>query len=67
MEIAGFLGTVLKAGDQGFDSARQIWNGGSSVGRPLLPAVLARLMFWPLCASLASGSCRSQSEAELMP
>ena len=27
VEIAGFSGTVLAAGDDGFDTARQIWNG----------------------------------------
>ena len=38
MEIAGFLGAVLEAGDEGFDTARQIWNG--DIQRQ--PAVIAR-------------------------
>lgn len=38
MEIAGFLGEVLEAGDEGFESARQIWNG--DIQRR--PAVIAR-------------------------
>jgi FAD/FMN-containing dehydrogenase len=38
MEIAGFLGAVLQAGDEGFETARQIWNG--DIQRQ--PAVIAR-------------------------
>ena len=38
MEIAGFLGDVLEAGDDGFEAARQIWNG--DIQRQ--PAVIAR-------------------------
>ena len=38
MEIAGFLGAVLTPGDEGFETARQIWNG--DVKRQ--PAVIAR-------------------------
>ena len=38
MEIAGFLGAVLTPGDEGFETARQIWNG--DVQRQ--PAVIAR-------------------------
>jgi FAD/FMN-containing dehydrogenase len=38
MEIAGFLGEVLEAGDEGFENARQIWNGEIQ----LQPAVIAR-------------------------
>ena len=38
MEIAGFLGAVFEAGDEGFETARQIWNGGIQ----RRPAVIAR-------------------------
>jgi FAD/FMN-containing dehydrogenase len=38
MEIARFLGEVLEAGDEGFENARQIWNGEIQ----LQPAVIAR-------------------------
>jgi FAD/FMN-containing dehydrogenase len=38
MEIAGFLGAALKPGDEGFETARQIWNG--DIQRH--PAVIAR-------------------------
>jgi FAD/FMN-containing dehydrogenase len=38
MEIAGFLGEVLEAGDESFESARQIWNGEIQ----LQPAAIAR-------------------------
>ncbi len=38
MEIAGFLGAVLTPGDEGFETARQIWNG--DIQRQ--PAVIAR-------------------------
>jgi FAD/FMN-containing dehydrogenase len=38
MEIAGFGGLVLEAGDEGFDTARQIWNG--EIQRR--PAIIAR-------------------------
>jgi FAD/FMN-containing dehydrogenase len=38
MEIAGFLGAVLEPGDEGFETARQIWNG--EIQRQ--PAVIAR-------------------------
>jgi FAD/FMN-containing dehydrogenase len=38
MEIASFSGTVLEAGDDGFETARQIWNG--DIQRQ--PAVIAR-------------------------
>jgi FAD/FMN-containing dehydrogenase len=38
MEIASFSGTVLQAGDDGFETARQIWNG--DIQRQ--PAVIAR-------------------------
>ena len=27
VEIAGFSGTALEAGDEGFETVRQIWNG----------------------------------------
>src|SRR5215212_11045276 len=38
MEIAGFLGSVLQGGDEGFRAARQIWNG--NIQRE--PAAIAR-------------------------
>jgi FAD/FMN-containing dehydrogenase len=38
MNIASFSGTVLQAGDEGFETARQIWNG--DIQRQ--PAVIAR-------------------------
>jgi len=38
MEIPGFLGAVLEPGDDGFETARQIWNG--DIQRR--PAVIAR-------------------------
>jgi FAD/FMN-containing dehydrogenase len=38
MEIAGFLGAVLDADDDGFEAARKIWNG--DIQRR--PAVIAR-------------------------
>lgn len=38
MEMSGFLGAVLDAGDEGFEVARQIWNG--DIQRR--PAVIAR-------------------------
>jgi FAD/FMN-containing dehydrogenase len=38
MEIGTFVGEVLEAGDEGFDAARQIWNG--DIQRK--PAVIAR-------------------------
>ena len=38
MEIAGFLGDVLEPTDEGFDAARQIWNG--EIKRR--PAIIAR-------------------------
>jgi FAD/FMN-containing dehydrogenase len=38
MEIAGFSGDVLEAGDEGYEPARQIWNG--DIQRR--PAVIAR-------------------------
>jgi FAD/FMN-containing dehydrogenase len=38
MEIARFVGSVLEACDEGFDTARQIWNG--EIQRK--PAAIAR-------------------------
>jgi FAD/FMN-containing dehydrogenase len=38
MEIAGFMGAVLEPGDEGFETARQIWNG--DIRRE--PAMIAR-------------------------
>jgi FAD/FMN-containing dehydrogenase len=38
MEIDGFLGAVLEPGDNGYEGAREIWNG--DIQRR--PAVIAR-------------------------
>ena len=40
MKIDGFLGAVLEPGDDGYEAARHIWNGGIK----RRPAVIARCM-----------------------
>ena len=64
----GSRGQVLEPGDEGYETARQIWNG--DIQRQ--PAVIARCTgaaptCWPPCALLAIGVCRWRCEAAVMP
>jgi hypothetical protein len=63
MEIDGFLGAVLELGDDGYETAQQIWNGDIQLRPAVIAGARGRPTCWPLCASRGNGTWRWRYEA----